>query len=40
VSQILEHKDVTITLNTYSHILPSMQDQAVVVMDKLFGRRS
>jgi integrase len=33
VSEMLGHADVTITLNTYSHVLPSMTDAAAGAMD-------
>ena len=33
VSEILGHASVTITLNTYSHVLPDMQDSAAIAME-------
>jgi integrase len=36
-SEILGHSNVGITLNTYSHALPSMREEATqTVADKLF----
>jgi integrase len=37
VSERLGHADVTITLNTYSHVLPTMQKEAAEKLDRLFG---
>lgn len=37
VSEMLGHADVGITLRTYSHVLPGMQQQAADAMDKLFA---
>lgn len=36
-SEMLGHADVGITLRTYSHVLPGMQQQAADAMDKLFA---
>lgn len=36
VSERLGHASVGITLDTYSHVLPSMQEQAVEAFDRLF----
>jgi integrase len=36
VSERLGHASVGITLDTYSHVLPSMQAQAVEAFDRLF----
>ena len=33
VSEMLGHASITITLNTYSHVLPDMQDSAADAMD-------
>jgi integrase len=33
VADVLGHASVTITLDTYSHVLPTMQDQAVTAME-------
>jgi integrase len=33
VSEMLGHANVTVTLDTYSHVLPHMQDVAVDAMD-------
>ena len=37
-SEMLGHADVSITLRTYSHVLPGMQQQATEAMDRLFGQ--
>jgi integrase len=37
VSEMLGHASITITLNTYSHVLPDMQDSAVDAMEAAFG---
>ncbi len=37
VSEMLGHRDVVITLNTYAHVLPDMQEQAATVADLMFG---
>lgn len=37
VSERLGHSRVEITLNTYSHVLPTMQKEAADKLDKLFG---
>jgi integrase len=36
VSERLGHASVGITLDTYSHVLPSMQTEAVAAFDRLF----
>ena len=33
VSELLGHASITITLNTYSHVLPDMQDSAADAME-------
>jgi len=33
VSELLGHASITITLNTYSHVLPDMQDSADEAME-------
>ena len=35
VQERLGHSDISLTLNTYSHVLPSMQDEAAEKMDEL-----
>ncbi|MDD1775985.1 MAG: site-specific integrase [Candidatus Methanomethylicus sp.] len=35
VQERLGHADITLTLNTYSHVLPSMQEEAAAKMDEL-----
>jgi integrase len=37
VSERLGHATVGITLDTYSHVLPSMQSEAAAAIDRLFG---
>jgi len=36
VQERLGHSDISLTLNTYSHVLPSMQEEAAQKMDELF----
>jgi integrase len=38
VSERLGHASITITLNTYSHILPDMQAQAAAALNQVFTR--
>jgi integrase len=40
VSEMLGHASVTITLNTYSHVLPDMQDSAANAMESAIGTMS
>ncbi len=35
--ELLGHADITITLNTYSHVLPGMGDEAAGAMDRIFS---
>lgn len=37
VSEMLGHASITITLNTYSHVLPDMQDTAADAMEAALG---
>ncbi len=37
VSEMLGHASITITLNTYSHVLPDMQDSAADAMEAALG---
>jgi integrase len=37
VSELLSHTSVSITLDRYSHVLPSMQQGAAAAMDRLLG---
>ncbi len=37
VSERLGHSDVSITLGTYSHVLPDLQKEAAAKIDGLFG---
>jgi integrase len=36
VQERLGHSDISLTLNTYTHVLPSMQEEAAEKMDELF----
>ena len=40
IQQILGHSNLDITANIYSHVLPSMQEEAVEKMNKLFEKPS
>ena len=35
VQERLGHADISMTLNTYSHVLPSMQEEAAEKLDEL-----
>jgi integrase len=37
VSERLGHSSIGITLDTYSHVLPSMQVEAARAVDEIFG---
>ena len=37
VSAMLGHSSIQLTMDTYSHVLPDMQDGAVSAMDKLLN---
>ena len=37
VSEMLGHASISITLNTYSHVLPDMQDSAADAMEAALG---
>lgn len=39
VMEMLGHSQVSLTLDTYSHVLPSMQDEAAARMDAALGGR-
>lgn len=39
VQEILGHSEISMTLNTYSHVLPTMQKDAMGTLDKLFGSK-
>jgi integrase len=36
VQELLGHSSISITLDTYSHVLPNMQEKAVRAMDNIF----
>jgi integrase len=38
VSETLGHASITLTLDTYSHVLPDMQEDAAARMEQLLGR--
>jgi integrase len=40
VSEMLGHASITITLNTYAHVLPDMQDSAAEAMEAALGTMS
>ena len=37
VQEMLGHSSISITLDTYSHVLPNIQGEAVRAMDSFFG---
>jgi integrase len=37
VSEMLGHASIAITLDTYSHVLPNMQDSAIAAMEEAFS---
>jgi len=37
VQELLGHSDISITLGTYGHLLPSMQQEVVEKWDDVFG---
>jgi len=37
VQERLGHSDISLTLNTYSHVLPSLQEEAAAIMDDLLN---
>src|SRR5207237_6016144 len=38
VQELLGHSTISMTMDTYSHVLPSMHEEAMGKMDDLFGR--
>ena len=36
VQELLGHSSISITLDTYNHVLPTMQEKAVAAMDEIF----
>jgi integrase len=40
VQELLGHSSINMTVDTYSHILPSMQQEAMNKLDDLFGQQS
>jgi integrase len=39
VSERLGHSSITLTLDTYSHVLPTMQRRAADMMGQILGRK-
>lgn len=39
VAELLGHSDVSVVLNTYSHVLPELKEQAVAKLDELFDSK-
>jgi integrase len=39
VSEMLGHSDIRLTLNTYSHVLPGVQNVTADAFDALFGSK-
>lgn len=37
VMEILGHSQISLTLNTYSHVIPALEKEAAAEMDKLFS---
>jgi integrase len=37
VQELLGHSNISITLDTYSHVLPGMGDEAASAMDRIFN---
>jgi integrase len=40
VQELLGHSNISITMDVYSHVLPSMQQEAADKMDKFFDSSS
>jgi integrase len=38
--ETLGHSEISLTLNTYSHVLPSLGREAALRMDEVLGARS
>jgi integrase len=37
VQELLGHANISITLDTYSHVIPGMGNQTVAAMEEVFG---
>ena len=37
VMELLGHSAIAVTMNTYSHVIPALQDESAKRMDALFG---
>src|SRR5262249_16260481 len=40
VMEILGHSQISLTMNTYTHVVPQLQDQAAGLMDDLLSRNA
>jgi integrase len=40
IQELLGHSQISVTLNTYSHVLPSMQQEAMLKMNEVFKQQS
>jgi integrase len=40
VQETLGHASITLTMDTYSHLLPDMQEDAAARMERLLGRKA
>ena len=40
IQELLGHSQISVTLNTYSHVLPSMQQEAMQKMNEVFKQQS
>ena len=40
IQELLGHSQISVTLNTYSHVLPSMQQEAMQKMNEVFREQS
>ena len=39
VQEMLGHASITLTLDTYSHVLPGMQEESAAQLDRLLGEQ-
>ena len=39
VQEILGHSTISMTMDTYSHVLPSLQKEAMEKLDDIFGQQ-
>lgn len=40
IQEILGHSSISLTLGTYSHVLPELREQAVKAQASIFGSKS